>query len=372
MLPMHYAYQNNKRFDKDPRKAFDVFFHNLSNEFDPNDISSFTTKSQFLYFTTQFLKLKSEQGRLEEFQKLYNLITSELVNIWMTAPAFHWDKSLNFTGVRERLIWNLSEPDTSYSHYRAVLDEDWFIMASLSDISVIYKNQQNNLNFDIDELNQIVEKIFSRFSSYHDNYLYIQKGVWWDHRDYRYVGHDSISEDMEPKTISDIAIDSSHSHRMPLWLLSFADSDTENSDFYKGLLAEMKNTFENKVFEQKNDNGYKYLLMNNFMDGNNGVYRYNYETQGDGSGYEGFQLSGTLFIGYYSFLNSDLYRDSLRSMSNSFPLKQKVLDFYVGPNTSRFRHPKFEWPAYFENGFAELYARIASCHNSSLKNCDPT
>ena len=58
------------------------------------------------------------------------------------------------------------------------------------------------------------------------------------------------------------------------------------------------------------------------------------------------------------------------SLSNRFPLSVEALNYYVGPNTSRERHHIFAWPDYFENGFAELFSRVALCYDAELNECD--
>ncbi len=371
MLPMHYAFKNPDRFERDPRIVFDIFFSNLSDSFDPNNIQSFTAKSQFLYFITQYVKLKSQQGSIENLIPLVNVLEEELVDVWLYRPAVHWDKSLNFVGLKQRLNWNLTDPDTQYSYYRAVIDQDWFTIAALSDLAVIQHHLGHKTLFNEGDLKTIIQGVLNRFGEFHGENWYFQKGVWWDHPDYIYVGNQEIEPEITSDPIPDIAIDSSHSHRMPLWLNSFADFDEAGADYYKNIIVEMRNTFEKNVFVPVNESGYQYLLMNNYMDGNNGLYRFNYVTQGEGNGFQAYQLSGSLFVGYYSFLDSAVYRDSLRNMSTSFPLKQHVLDYYVGPNTSRNKHPKFVWPAYFQNGFAELFSKIAGCYGSTIEICDP-
>ena len=44
----------------------------------------------------------------------------------------------------------------------------------------------------------------------------------------------------------------------------------------------------------------------------------------------------------------------------TFPLGEKALETYVGPNTTRERNEYVSWPNYFENGFAELICLLAS------------
>jgi len=98
--------------------------------------------------------------------------------------------------------------------------------------------------------------------------------------------------------------------------------------------------------------------MNNFFDGRNGVYRYLYATQGS-SGYAPYQLSGTLAVGWYGMLlGADDFKEDIVKMLDSGELPHYVIETYVGPNTTRERHPLFTWPEYFSNGMTELNYRI--------------
>jgi len=94
------------------------------------------------------------------------------------------------------------------------------------------------------------------------------------------------------------------------------------------------------------------------MDGWNGIYRWGYSTQGENNGYGPYELSGTLIEGWWGFLESPQVSSIFKDMSNLFPLEENVVKLYVGPNTTRERHPLATWPNYFINGFGELNVRL--------------
>ena len=64
-------------------------------------------------------------------------------------------------------------------------------------------------------------------------------------------------------------------------------------------------------------------------------------------------------LGWWIFLDTDDLRSAYSAMWTQFPLSQTVVDLYVGPNTTRGRHPLVKLPDYFTNGFAELYTILA-------------
>ena len=101
-----------------------------------------------------------------------------------------------------------------------------------------------------------------------------------------------------------------------------------------------------------------YYRTTNYMDGRNGLYRYNYTTQQD-TAYLPYQLSGTITLGWWSFLGGEM-SELYKNIYETFPLDENALKTYVGPNTTRERNKYVAWPAYFENGFAELNCLLAS------------
>ncbi len=158
----------------------------------------------------------------------------------------------------------------------------------------------------------------------------------------------------------DIAADSSHSMRFPLWLKSLAEAYAEGSlekMYYKKLIKGLAKQFLYRVLVFPTDEfaGYR---TNNFMDGRNGVYRWGYVTQGPANGYGPYELSGSFLLGWWFFLDNYEIRNIYKEMSQYFPLKPEIIPVYIGPGTSRERN-KYITYAYF-NGFIELIVRLAS------------
>ncbi|WP_462159459.1 hypothetical protein [Pseudoalteromonas sp. GB56] len=369
MVPMHYAYKYPERFEEDPRPAFARLVEDSYFNIDIESIRGTVTGTQYLYFITQYLKLVAQQGELNP--EILYWARNEVVELWSSRQAFHWDTSLEFTGVKEKLEWLLSKPETRYKFYRAVVDVDWFTLAAINDLVYLEKLTGESLNLNHDEVFTLTKSLLESYGEYDtQGNWFFQRGVWSDHRDYAYAGHQEMGDNLEVKQIDNIGIDSSHLHRLPLWLDSFADA--ANDQYFQQIKNAHRQTYENLVLENVTDEyGNFTLLQRNFSTGENGIYRYNYVTQGSGNGYQAYQLSGTLFVGYYTFLDSKEYQQGMLKMASQFPLSNSALEYYVGPNTSRERHPLFEWPAYFDNGFAEVFSLTAACYHSELADCDP-
>lgn len=370
MLPMHYAFSHRERFEDDPTIEFDLFFNLLELEFIPENIENRVTRTQFLYFITQYLKLNHTRILKNDFMlRLFYKVEQSLIDMWFEEQAVHWDKKLDFKGIKQRLNWKLETAETEKAFYRAVIDEEWASLVALSDLIYISRQIGVPLSFNETEIVNTGERLIQEFGIYIDEEFYFQKGVWFDHPDYIYAGNEEIYPDITPFPVFDIAIDSSHSHRLPLWLTSLEDVAINKSLFQQAKHG-LKATFEKRVFQSVYEAGETLFLQTNFMDGTNGVYRYSYDTQGEGNGYQAYELSGTLFVGYYAFLDSKVYSESMRQTRSLFPLSDTALQYYIGPNTTRNRHVKFRWPDYFNNGFALLFAGVVGCYNAPFPECE--
>jgi hypothetical protein len=104
------------------------------------------------------------------------------------------------------------------------------------------------------------------------------------------------------------------------------------------------------------------------MDGWNGVYRYGYITQGEGKGYGPYELSGTMLLGWWSFLPGEKIRDVYCYISSRFPLSEEEIKVYLGPDTTRDRHPSIKSRAQFEDGLLELISKLICKYGAKIEN----
>lgn len=188
----------------------------------------------------------------------------------------------------------------------------------------------------------------------------ISVGSFDEYADYAYMHYDSIEENMEPSKQENTTWDTSHFARVPVFLQIIKKAnqdDKEKVEYYNRLIKGLKEQFlENVLIEPDEEN--PYYRTTNYMDGRNGLYRYNYTTQKD-TAYLPYQLSGTITLGWWCFLGEDMNL-TYKKIYKTFPLGEKALETYVGPNTTRERNEYVSWPNYFENGFAELICLLAS------------
>lgn len=367
MVPLHAAFYLEK---EEWQKQFSNHFKRFVEEYNSQTNNISTNQLQrfhYFYLASRFIVLSNAYGKSELIPKgLTEILFNEVEEIWTAEPNWPWDK-YSFEGkVKDRLMWKLNTNNFSKKYYTGIIDLEFFLFAIAADLRQ-YERLTNNNNYSwkitLTEILNVAYKVFNkRVVHLNDGGWLFQPGVFSDHRDYLYVGNNLITKNMEPKQILNIAMDSSHSHRFALWLQSLNGAyniGEEEFIYYNTLIKGLEVQFFNKVIVNPTEEFSAYRT-NNFMDGRNGVYRWEYETQGENNGYGPYELSGTFVLGWWSFLDSPNIRDVYRDMSKMFPLPDNVIKTYVGPNTARDRHHLVKVPNYYKNGFAQLITRLAS------------
>lgn len=368
MQPMQYAFINN---DAEKIQQFDDFFTRYESAFEEGVSESRIATTQYMYFVSQYLLLKSNRDGLEGSSIL---LAQKLVSWWsefMQQPAWMWDRDA-FENIALRLSWKLNTSSFDLEYYGAIFDEELFLLATMSNLlTVVNNNNIDNTSFAqvssqalpllTQMLNQEVD--FTDKSDGITNYHWLfQQGIWSYHRDYRYAGHTALADDLPVSEVENIAIDSSHMHRWPLWLASFLNAyptDEAMRNYISSLQTGLSQQFNDVVYVASSTDFNK-PRINNFYDGHNGVYRYNHQTQVD-SGFGPYQLSQILYVGWYGNLASpqQFSTDISSMLEGGLSFSEQEIETYVGPNTSRERNPMYTLPDYFNNGLAELNVRIS-------------
>lgn len=359
MVPLHAAYLLDKPHW---RRDLEAHFRRFS-----ADAASLATdrltRLQYLYLTSRFLVLSRRAGGYEGTggAELESLVRREVVRFWSAEPAWQWGREPFAGGVRERLEWKLANRTVARSYYRAVIDEELYLMALAADLRVLGGDEAAQAA--VDEILAAALEVFDRevVPQPGGGWLF-QPGVWTDHPDFAYAGREEKVPDMAPSPVPGIASDSSHSHRFPLWLASLAGAFPVGSleaERFESLRRGLEIQFVERVLAAPAP-GFPSYRATNFMDGRNGVFRWGYATQGAQDGYGPFELSGTLLLGWWGFLGTSRVARVFDDLSARFPLPTPVVTLYVGPNTTRERHPLVADPASFTNGFRELLVRLAA------------
>jgi hypothetical protein len=364
MVPLHTA------FRMDVPQWREQISHHFA-EFMAKDTMSFLSEPQaldlarehYLYLASRFAVLATESGNAELVPSgLVAKLYDEVSALWQQKTAWWYEQ--NFPGgVRERLAWKMAQDSTIPSYYRAITDHERFLFAIAADLRSLelITGTRHLLSPMVREIMDVAYAVYNRYVvQYTDNTWLFQPGVWRDHRDYLYAGNDNLAANLMPSPVDDIAEDTSHSHRFPVWLKSLRDASRDNgmrSRYYTDLLDGLSKRFFDIVLRAP-DRYFPGYRVTNFMDGRNGVYRWQYETAGINNGYGPFQLSGILVVGWWGMLPDWRAHQMYCDMAGRFPLPEDVVRTYTGPNTTRERNPLVRWPDFFLNGFGELLVRL--------------
>lgn len=324
------------------------------------------TRLQHMYVLSQLVVLALKMDRRELIPDgLVDLLYEEVHRKWSVEPAWQWGRDPFEGGMRERLLWKLDTEAPAHGFWRAIIDEEFPLFAIASDL-LQYERLANRRHEHSDSMREIADmtvKVFESEVVWADDGTWVfQPGVWSDHRDYQYAGRHAKAKSLDPSPIQDIAPDTSHSHRYPLWLFSYQHAfaaDTAEHGYFRDLRVGLAEQFFGRVVVPPSADFPTYRT-NNYMDGRNGLYRWEYQTQGPNNGYGPYELSGTLLLGWWIFLGTDEACVMYGHLADSFPLSDDVLQTYVGPNTSRDRHPLVMDPAAYTNGFRELIVSLAA------------
>ena len=361
MIPLQAAFQSGNRVWL---QQFADHFSEMLNAGAPTE--SLLARLQYYYVASRFMHLAASHDREALIPpSLPKMLSAEVVSLWQDVPAWQWARQPFEGGMRERLDWKLNTSEVRFSFYRAIISQELYVLAIASEIRAYERESAANVapHHVIDEMLQVAFTIFSQevVQTGTGGWL-LQPGIWTDHPDYAYSGHPAIAADLPPAPVPGIATDTSHSHRLPVWLTSLGQAYGPESDlraFYQELISGLEVQFYDTVLVPPNNEIASYRTTN-YMDGANTIYRYRHATQGANNGFGPYELSGTLTFGWWAFLDTDRIRAVYGHVASQFPLDSSVLDSYVGPNTSRERHPSVTLPAAFTNGFRELITLLAS------------
>jgi hypothetical protein len=146
-----------------------------------------------------------------------------------------------------------------------------------------------------------------------------QPGKMTDHDDFKYAGNPQIADNLQEKKVSSISLDSAHFYsKWPLFFLSAEKSSMDDDKiFFKnaidGLIA---NLFKNVV--TKNE-GECVVRFNNYIDGTNGVFRWNYNNNGTSTGHSEYALSYTPFFSSLALLDNQEISSLYKNIASYYP-----------------------------------------------------
>src|ERR1700679_351169 len=131
MVPLHAAF--HLRDDAWERGFADHFFRLASN---PSVLPAVVlSRLEYLYLASEFLVLAQQNDRQDLIPPgLPDLLFSNVQNYWRVAPAWQWGQKPFSGGIRERILWKLKNHKVEKSYYRAIVDDDLFLLAIAADL----------------------------------------------------------------------------------------------------------------------------------------------------------------------------------------------------------------------------------------------
>lgn len=355
MVPLEYAFfSGNSKL----KRCFSRYFSRLQK----NSDNGFEELGALTWL--QHLHLAARYAVLENDIELSDRLRKELNTIWRKGDAWLWGRS-PFTGIATRIEWKLNADVNKLekSYYNVIFDEDYFALALGIDLYGIY-SRLGKLDRcgECQEAKDLFLRVFEERVTWIGDRWLIDVDYWRDHPDFAFSGYfvepiDNSGKLLPKEVAARVTIDSSHAHRYPSWLRS-ADLALEGEDkaFVNRLQQGLRTQFNEHILSESTVHGMP--LLNNYMDGRNGYFRYNYATHsGARKGYSPFALSGTLSLGWWAMLGGEKISQVYFDLFSSFPLSTAQRHVYDDPST-RERHPVVA--GRFDNSLLYVVSLMAS------------
>lgn len=286
LVPMYYIYENKElELIKELDKHVDSFLNEESLNINYKESGSKLTYLQYYYFLSEYLVLSNNQNK-----KLSNFLLSQ-INLF-------WEGDVFIENAKKRANRQLNSNDHEYR--QGLIDEDLFIFGISANLLKFFPKNNNLNRINLNALSFLQQR--SSFTS-EGGWLF-EKGYWDDYPDRAYAGYNSKINVSNKKPLKDMVSDSSHFQRWPKILLSIQNAYTKNSSEYfllKKYRSGLKKQFLSKVIHINNNK----IQLTNYMDGRNGLYRWNYHTLGKGKGYGPYELTSSFGIGWWVFLGGN-------------------------------------------------------------------
>lgn len=370
MIPMHAAFraENGRRIE-----AFRHFVQRYLDDPEPEELG-LLTKLQFSYLISQFTVLQTMHGGCDDFVHGAVERLDRDVGEALLRPAWQWEMS-DFQTMFHRLEWKLDQASTLPSYLKAIFDEELFTLAIAADLRRTMPACDMPVPPTVERAVALVPRVVREGGRFDGEGWLFQPGVWRDHPDYAHAGNDALGPDLPRALVDDIGWDSSHSARFALWLHSFACAFPEGDERRRidRAAAGFRRQLVDRVLVGPAAD-FAGIRLTNFMTGDNGVYRYGYESAGPGGGYGPYGLSFTFNLGWWSFFGPEL-ATFYREQRALLPFKQEVLELYEQPvvtipQAPRVQHPLFDFSGYLRGPLIDEVLSLAVDVSLSNTGCD--
>jgi hypothetical protein len=304
---------------------------------------------------TGSFQLESESTLREEVDLIEKFLVNEVDYFWNVENYFLWGNEepwirqnyasyYDIRGMKVRIDWLIKENqqanDTS-TYYKTINDKELFLFAIAADLETSHRLTNRNAPTII---GQILDKakllilntnvmqpkgdgllVQENVLSTNPEYLYGDVETGFLKRNFPKECTDSFPSVLNPKCLQLPARnwDTLHSQRLPLIFTSLLNAYPPNSETrkrYHELRVRLEKQFMTQILVKPSADFAAYRT-NNFIDGKNGMYRWQYGKQpryGIGS----FESSDTLMTGLWVFLNTervqDMYVQQRKNVYDSF------------------------------------------------------
>ena len=357
---MFYAFQEN---DKNKINEFNNLFDRYTNYLINNNYDYKywdLNHIQFIFLASNYINLCNKYGYENNIRpELIYYLQDECFYYSLSKREMHKiDENPQYSAlIATRRDFELNKPISDLYQYHFMV---MFNIKEFNDNHEKYKLSTNREKIVMESI-ELINLIYTKGVTFIDGDKWLMSvGAWDDNEDFAYMNYDKIEENMIPNKCENTTWDTSHFARVPVFLQIIKranKSDSEMVKYYDRLILGLEEQFIENVLVAP-DGNVTYYRTTNYMDGRNGLYRYNYRTQ-KGTAYLPYQLSGTMLLGWWSFLGQDMNK-IYKKIYNTFPLNEEAIKTYVGPNTTRERNKYVKWPDFYENGFAKLVCLLSS------------
>ena len=320
---------------------------------------------QYAYLASDYLALAARSGDAASVPaSLADLLYRTMRDVWERDTAYAWTRAFP-GGVRERLLFELGRRDTSRSYFSAVQDAERFLFGVAADLKTYegYGSRQLDWPAVAAILAAAKQTFDARVVRQPGGGWLFQPGAWTDHPDFAFAGQSQKRVGMSRAPVAGIAEDASHSFRMAgivsSLALAYPPSDSLH-DYYEGLRRGLARQFLTRALVPPSPD-FPGFRLNNYMDGRNGVYRWQYRNRGADWGIGPYELSGSISFGWWALLADSNVQRVYRQIASSLPLPPVVLTLYAhGAPLRDSGDPKEVMRDSWANGLRYLLIRLAS------------
>lgn len=288
-------------------------------------LSVIKTLSNFLRNITE--NKLDEYTNDENFGNLVRFVKDEII-YFSEIDNPGWPPSIN-GNTRDRILfaidnWKRDLSGDRYNYEYSINDDLWRLVEAAANMYVVESLLSKSPSNEIKEIIDLGYRFINELGEYNESGWYFQLGSINDHPDNIYSGYSEIKEIQGPRTVQNLGWDTSHFSMFPSMLNALIIALKEDPTAFQSLSNirnELNKSFFSKIIYWKDGNPFTV----NYMDGTNGLYRYNSSTK---DAYLPFETSGTVLFGHWAYLKSNDTSQFYKKLFECFPLNRTSVKTY--------------------------------------------